>query len=303
MAPLHGAAFQSQHRPPPNSRRWPVPDARPSSRLSKRGCRLSPLTAIGGIRPGAKGSACCLTVSILASGCRQAALEAMGAIVRATPTPSRPSPTISCVATSAPVDAGAALYVAAALQVYFTCSRPACRHHPCGCSPSAGYAPAAARRRLPGVITASGGTPGTRYLYCSLCATAWNHVRAVCITCGEIAHAVSEGHRGRSGRDQSRDLRRLPHATRRCCTRRRTCRSTRTPTISPRWGWTLVAEAGWLVTRQSVAARRLELRAGFRTARRRRAGRRRRRTPPRTPPRTSARAAERAPEHRHRRQR
>jgi FdhE protein len=33
------------------------------------------------------------------------------------------------------------------------------------------------------VITASGPTPGTRYLYCSLCSTAWNHVRAVCITC------------------------------------------------------------------------------------------------------------------------
>jgi FdhE protein len=23
-----------------------------------------------------------------------------------------------------------------------------------------------------------------RYLYCSLCSTAWNHTRAVCITCG-----------------------------------------------------------------------------------------------------------------------
>lgn len=34
------------------------------------------------------------------------------------------------------------------------------------------------------MITASGVTPGTRYLYCSLCSTAWNHVRAVCITCG-----------------------------------------------------------------------------------------------------------------------
>jgi FdhE protein len=33
------------------------------------------------------------------------------------------------------------------------------------------------------LITASGQTPGTRYLYCSLCSTAWNHVRAICITC------------------------------------------------------------------------------------------------------------------------
>ncbi|AIF47587.1 formate dehydrogenase accessory protein FdhE [Dyella japonica] len=81
-------------------------------------------------------------------------------------------------------DAAAAVYVAAALQVYFTCSaarldaadlrlleeRELC---PCCGSPS-----------VAGVITATGVTPGTRYLYCSLCSTAWNHTRAVCITCG-----------------------------------------------------------------------------------------------------------------------
>ncbi len=37
---------------------------------------------------------------------------------------------------------------------------------------------------MAGVITASGQAPGVRYLHCGLCATAWNHVRAVCITCG-----------------------------------------------------------------------------------------------------------------------
>jgi FdhE protein len=35
------------------------------------------------------------------------------------------------------------------------------------------------------VVTASGRAPGSRYLHCSLCSTAWNHVRAVCITCGK----------------------------------------------------------------------------------------------------------------------
>jgi FdhE protein len=35
------------------------------------------------------------------------------------------------------------------------------------------------------VITAAGRTPGVRYLHCGLCATAWNHVRAVCTGCGE----------------------------------------------------------------------------------------------------------------------
>ena len=34
------------------------------------------------------------------------------------------------------------------------------------------------------LITASGQNPGARYLCCSLCSTAWNHTRAVCITCG-----------------------------------------------------------------------------------------------------------------------
>jgi FdhE protein len=49
------------------------------------------------------------------------------------------------------------------------------------------------------VVTGSGQTPGTRYLHCSLCATAWNHVRAVCITCGESRSVSLEGIEGDSG--------------------------------------------------------------------------------------------------------
>jgi FdhE protein len=37
---------------------------------------------------------------------------------------------------------------------------------------------------MAGVIAAAGQAPGVRYLRCGLCATAWNQVRAVCITCG-----------------------------------------------------------------------------------------------------------------------
>ena len=80
-------------------------------------------------------------------------------------------------------DAGLALYVAAALQSTSHCLAAslasALRLLPqrnlsrCGSPPSAG------------LVTASGQTPRARYLYCSLCSTAWNHVRAVCITCGE----------------------------------------------------------------------------------------------------------------------
>jgi len=49
------------------------------------------------------------------------------------------------------------------------------------------------------VVTATGQTPGTRYLYCSLCSTAWSHVRAVCITCGGSRTLSLRGIEGDSG--------------------------------------------------------------------------------------------------------
>ncbi len=50
--------------------------------------------------------------------------------------------------------------------------------------PDRGMCPCCGSTPVAGLVTASGRTPGARYLYCSLCSTAWNHVRAVCITCG-----------------------------------------------------------------------------------------------------------------------
>ena len=105
-------------------------------------------------------------------------------------------------------DAGAALYVAAALQVYFTRVGGG----------FAGRLPAvaAAARALPLLWLDAGAgrsdrhraeTPGVRYLYCSLCATAWNHVRAVCITCGEARALSLQGIEGDAGVGQGRDLR------------------------------------------------------------------------------------------------
>jgi len=81
-------------------------------------------------------------------------------------------------------DAGSSLWIAAALQVYFTClagslpapvlrlleERSLC---PCCGSTSSGS-----------LVTGAGQNPGARYLYCSLCSTAWNYSRAVCVTCG-----------------------------------------------------------------------------------------------------------------------
>jgi FdhE protein len=82
-------------------------------------------------------------------------------------------------------DAAAALYVAAALQVYFTrlaasLSAPSLR-----LLPQRGLCPCCGSTPVSGVISERSRTQGARYLHCSLCATAWNHVRAVCITCGQ----------------------------------------------------------------------------------------------------------------------
>ena len=87
-------------------------------------------------------------------------------------------------------DAGAVLYVAAALQVYFTHMAAALPEASLRLLPERGVCPCCGSTPVAGVVTASGRTPGTRYLYCSLCSTAWNHVRAVCITCGQ-ARSVS----------------------------------------------------------------------------------------------------------------
>jgi FdhE protein len=82
-------------------------------------------------------------------------------------------------------DAGAAFYVAAALQVYFARLAAGLPATSLRLLQQRGLCPCCGSTPIAGVVTASGQTPGTQYLYCSLCSTAWNHVRAVCITCGE----------------------------------------------------------------------------------------------------------------------
>jgi FdhE protein len=96
-------------------------------------------------------------------------------------------------------DAGAALYVAAALQVYFTRLAASL---PASCLrllPQRGLCPCCGSTPVSGVITDSGPARGARYLYCSLCATAWNHVRAVCITCGQSRSVALQAIEGDSG--------------------------------------------------------------------------------------------------------
>ena len=96
-------------------------------------------------------------------------------------------------------DVGAALYVAAALQVHFTRLAADLPVASLRLLPQRGRCPCCGSTPVCGVVTASGQTPGTRYLYCSLCSSAWNHVRAVCITCGKSRSLSLQGVEGDSG--------------------------------------------------------------------------------------------------------
>jgi FdhE protein len=96
-------------------------------------------------------------------------------------------------------DAVSALYVAAALQVYFARMAATLPLSSLQLLEQRGLCPACGSTPSAGLITASGATPGTRYLQCSLCATAWNHVRAVCITCGDSKATLLEGIEGDNG--------------------------------------------------------------------------------------------------------
>jgi FdhE protein len=96
-------------------------------------------------------------------------------------------------------DAGASLYLAASLQVYFTRLDADLPAAPLRLLPQRGLCPCCGSTPVSGLVSASGQTPGARYLYCSLCATAWNHTRAVCITCGEARSLSLKGIEGDSG--------------------------------------------------------------------------------------------------------
>jgi len=81
--------------------------------------------------------------------------------------------------------AGHSLFIAAALQVYFTRLAAGLPADHLRLLPERNLCPCCGSNSVSSLVTASGKTPGVRYLYCSLCSTAWNHVRAVCITCGQ----------------------------------------------------------------------------------------------------------------------
>lgn len=93
-------------------------------------------------------------------------------------------------------DAGPALFVAAALQVYFVALASALPAQELRLLSQRGLCPCCGSTPSAGLVTASGKTPGARYLYCSLCGTGWNYVRALCISCGESRSTTVRGVEG-----------------------------------------------------------------------------------------------------------
>jgi FdhE protein len=96
-------------------------------------------------------------------------------------------------------EASLALFVAAALQVYFADRAAALPVAALHVLPQRGLCPVCGSAAVAGVITAAGRATGVRYLHCGLCATAWNHVRAVCINCGESRALVLQELEGGNG--------------------------------------------------------------------------------------------------------
>jgi FdhE protein len=96
-------------------------------------------------------------------------------------------------------DAGSSLWVAAALQVYFTCLAGRLSARSLRLLEHRSLCPCCGSTSSASVITAAGQNPGARYLYCSLCSTAWNYSRAVCVACGGSRTLALRGIEGDSG--------------------------------------------------------------------------------------------------------
>ena len=96
-------------------------------------------------------------------------------------------------------DTGATVFVVAALQVYFTASAARLTASDLRLLEERSLCPCCGSPSIAGLITASGIIPGTRYLYCSMCSTAWNHTRTVCVTCSGTRHLSLQGIEGDPG--------------------------------------------------------------------------------------------------------
>ena len=95
-----------------------------------------------------------------------------------------------------PEDLGAAPFLAAAEQVAWT--RHAAAQDAGTVTPSAiaHKCPVCGQPPVSGIIQIGGASAGQRYLHCGTCGTAWHHVRATCVACGdsrELGYHMIEG--------------------------------------------------------------------------------------------------------------
>jgi FdhE protein len=81
-------------------------------------------------------------------------------------------------------DAGSSFWIAAALQVYFTCLAGRLPARALRLLEERSLCPCCGSTSSASLVTGAGQNPGARYLTCSLCSTAWNYSRAVCVACG-----------------------------------------------------------------------------------------------------------------------
>jgi FdhE protein len=96
-------------------------------------------------------------------------------------------------------DAGSTFWIAAALQVYFTCLAERLPAPVLRLLEERSLCPCCGSTSSASLVTGAGQNPGARYLYCSLCSTAWNYSRAVCVTCGGSKTLAIRGIEGDSG--------------------------------------------------------------------------------------------------------
>jgi FdhE protein len=96
-------------------------------------------------------------------------------------------------------DAGSTFWIAAALQIYFTCLAGRLPARALRLLEQRSLCPCCGSTSSASLVTGSGQNPGARYLYCSLCSTAWNYSRAVCVACGGSRTLSLRGIEGDSG--------------------------------------------------------------------------------------------------------
>lgn len=121
------------------------------------------------------------------------ALAALAALKAATPVQVRDIQDRIDAGQARSDDLAAAPFLAAARQLAWT--RQAARVVPAMTTPpaTAHKCPVCGEAPVAGIIQIGSESAGLRYLHCGLCGTAWHHVRASCIACGDARGVVYHG--------------------------------------------------------------------------------------------------------------